>query len=98
MRSAAGERSMKASRSMSPAVFPMASKFDGVSGLQKALLSRPEIFATTLTEKLLTYASRPRSGVLRCACRPKDRAGSAARTTSGSRHSLWVSLIAHRFR
>jgi hypothetical protein len=27
-----------------------------VPGLQKALLSRPEVFATTFTEKLLTYA------------------------------------------
>jgi Protein of unknown function (DUF1592)/Protein of unknown function (DUF1588)/Protein of unknown function (DUF1585)/Protein of unknown function (DUF1587)/Protein of unknown function (DUF1595)/Planctomycete cytochrome C len=34
---------------------PDGSKFDGASGLQKALLSRPENFATTLTEKLLTY-------------------------------------------
>jgi hypothetical protein len=30
--------------------------FEGVSGLQKALLSRPELFAGTLSEKLLTYA------------------------------------------
>lgn len=35
---------------------PDGTKFDGVRGLQKALLSRPEMFATTLTEKLLTYA------------------------------------------
>lgn len=35
---------------------PDGSRFDGVSGLQKALLSRPEIFVTTFTEKLLTYA------------------------------------------
>ena len=34
---------------------PDGSKFEGASGLQKALLSRPENFATTLTEKLLTY-------------------------------------------
>ena len=34
---------------------PDGSKFDGAAGLQKALLSRPENFATTLTEKLLTY-------------------------------------------
>jgi hypothetical protein len=27
----------------------------GVSGLRAALLSRPELFVTTLTEKLLTY-------------------------------------------
>jgi hypothetical protein len=30
-------------------------QFAGVSGLRKALLSRPELFVTTLTEKLLTY-------------------------------------------
>jgi hypothetical protein len=28
----------------------------GEPGLQKALLSRPELFVTTTTEKLLTYA------------------------------------------
>jgi len=30
--------------------------FDGQSGLRQALLSRPELFVTTTTEKLLTYA------------------------------------------
>ncbi|HYP13260.1 MAG TPA: DUF1592 domain-containing protein, partial [Bryobacteraceae bacterium] len=35
---------------------PDGTKFDGVQGLQKALLSRPHAFATTLSEKLLTYA------------------------------------------
>jgi hypothetical protein len=35
---------------------PDGSQFEGVAGLQKALLSRPEVFAGTLTEKLLTYA------------------------------------------
>ncbi len=35
---------------------PDGSRFTGVSGLQQALLSRPEIFAGTFTEKLLTYA------------------------------------------
>jgi hypothetical protein len=35
---------------------PDGSKFDGVAGLQKALLNRPEIFVGTLSEKLLTYA------------------------------------------
>lgn len=34
---------------------PDGSKFEGAAGLQKALLNRPENFATTLTEKLLTY-------------------------------------------
>jgi len=32
------------------------SKFESVAGLESALLKRPEIFAATLTEKLLTYA------------------------------------------
>jgi hypothetical protein len=31
-------------------------EFDGVAGLQKAILSRPDLFASTLTEKLLTFA------------------------------------------
>ena len=35
---------------------PDGSKFDGVTGLQKALLSRPEVFVNTMTEKLLTYS------------------------------------------
>lgn len=35
---------------------PDGSKFSGVDGLQKALLLRPEIFAGTFTEKLMTYA------------------------------------------
>ena len=30
--------------------------FEGVGGLKEALLSRPELFVTTLTEKLLAYA------------------------------------------
>jgi hypothetical protein len=35
---------------------PDGSKFIGVTGLQQALLTRPELFATTVTEKLLTYS------------------------------------------
>ncbi len=35
---------------------PDGSKFEGVSGLQRALLSRPELFFTTFSEKLLTYS------------------------------------------
>ena len=35
---------------------PDGSKFEGIDGLQKALLNRPELFASTFTEKLLTYA------------------------------------------
>jgi hypothetical protein len=36
---------------------PDGSKFDGTPGLQRALLSRPDLFVSTLGEKLLTYAS-----------------------------------------
>lgn len=35
---------------------PDGSTFTGVEGLEKALLDRPDLFATTLTEKLLTFA------------------------------------------
>jgi hypothetical protein len=35
---------------------PDGSQFVGVAGLRQALLSRPDLFVTTLTEKLLTYA------------------------------------------
>ena len=33
------------------------SKIDGVAELEQALLGRPELFLTTLTEKLLTFAT-----------------------------------------
>ena len=33
------------------------SRFDGVAELEEALLARPELFVTTLTEKLLTFAT-----------------------------------------
>jgi hypothetical protein len=35
---------------------PGGGEFRGVAGLEEALLSRPELFAGTLTEKLLTFA------------------------------------------
>jgi hypothetical protein len=35
---------------------PDGSKFNGVDGLEQALLERPEIFAGTVTEKLMTFA------------------------------------------
>ena len=35
---------------------PDGSKFEGVTGLEQALLKRPELFVGTLTEKLLTFA------------------------------------------
>ncbi len=35
---------------------PDGSKFEGVTGLERGLLKRPELFVGTLTEKLLTFA------------------------------------------
>ena len=35
---------------------PDGSSFDGMADLRGALLNRPELFVSTLTEKLLTYA------------------------------------------
>jgi hypothetical protein len=35
---------------------PDGSRFEGVAGLEQALLHRPEIFVSTFTEKLLIYA------------------------------------------
>ena len=35
---------------------PDGSRFEGVDGLERALLKRPELFVGTLTEKLLTFA------------------------------------------
>lgn len=35
---------------------PDGQRFDGVEGLEQALLKHPELFATALTEKLLTFA------------------------------------------
>ena len=38
------------------ALCPAATTFDGVAGLRRALLARPDVFVGTMTEKLLTYA------------------------------------------
>ncbi len=35
---------------------PDGSSFSGLAGLKKALLNRPELFVTTTTEKMMTYA------------------------------------------
>jgi hypothetical protein len=35
---------------------PDGSKFDGIAGLEQALLRQPDAFASTFSEKLLTYA------------------------------------------
>ena len=37
-------------------VLPDGTAFEGAAGLREALLRRPDLFITTLTEKLLTYA------------------------------------------
>lgn len=37
-------------------VFPDGTKFEGMAGLKAALLSHPEEFVSTVTEKLLMYA------------------------------------------
>jgi hypothetical protein len=34
---------------------PSGATFEGVSGLKRALLARPELFVTTVTQKLVTY-------------------------------------------
>ena len=35
---------------------PLVGEFDGVDGLEAGLMSRPDLFAGTITEKLLTFA------------------------------------------
>ena len=35
---------------------PDGQRFEGIAGLERGLLARPELFARTVTEKLLTYA------------------------------------------
>ena len=69
----------------------------GVAGLEEALLRRPELFAATLTEKLLTFAlgrgveyqMRQRYG--RFSARP-------SRVATTFRRSFWESSTVRRFR
>ena len=35
---------------------PSGTTFEGVTGLKRAVLAHPELFVTTVTEKMLTYA------------------------------------------
>ena len=53
---------------------PGGTSFEGVAGLRKAVLSRPELFVTTVTEKLLDVRAGARSRVLRRSCGEGDRA------------------------
>ena len=55
MRWAAGDAAEEGKPIDAAGSLPDGSKFEGVAGLQQALLSRPEIFVTTFSEKLLTY-------------------------------------------
>ena len=50
-RKSEGQQAIDASGS-----FPGGARFEGVSGLEKALLDRPDMFVGTLVEKLLTYS------------------------------------------
>ena len=58
---------------------PDGSQFTGVGGMEAALLKRPEIFVGTLTEKLLTFAARPRDRALRRPRSSQNRAHGAGR-------------------
>ena len=48
---------------------------DGVSALRQAIVRRPELFTSTLTEKLLTYGLGPGARLLRHAGRACDCPG-----------------------
>ena len=54
---------------------PDGSKFEGLAGLQKALLSRPEVFVEHHGGKAYDVFVRPRSGVLRRSGRPQGGSG-----------------------
>ena len=58
---------------------PDGSTFDGAIGLRKAVLNRPDLFVTTLTEKLMTYALGRGLEHLRCAGCPRHHAAAACR-------------------
>ena len=70
---------------------------NGVAGLEEALLRRPELFAATLTEKLLTFALGRGVEVLRCASGAEDSSRGPARwlpllvAHSGNRQQCAVS-------
>ena len=73
-------------------------KVDGVVTLRNALLSRPDVFVGTMTEKLLTYAlgrglDAHDMPVVRSIVR-----GSRRRATTGSRRWCWGSSRACRSR
>ena len=76
---------------------PDGSTFDGMAGLRRALLNRPELFVSTLTEKLLTYALG--RGWSTTTPRLSERSRrTRARTTTGFHRWCWVSSRAPRSR
>ena len=68
--------------------FPDGSRFAGVSGLEAALLRRPELFVGTVAEKLLTYALGPRARVLRRAGDSRRSCATRAPRTSACQPSF----------
>ena len=61
---------------------PDGSQFEGVTGLERAILKRPEVFVGALTEKLLTFALGRARRRLRRPGDPQDRARLARRKLS----------------
>ena len=58
------------------AELPDGTKVDGVAALREAIVRRPEVFATTMAEKLLTYGLGRGLTYQRHAGRSRHRAGS----------------------
>ena len=52
----AGLRSGRATRRCVGSCARRSGEFNGIDGLENALLARPELFVTTLTENLMTFA------------------------------------------
>ena len=75
--SAAGERSRTTTPIDAAGGLPDGSKFEGVAGLEQALLSRPELFVDHVYRKASYLRLGPGSRVLRCPGGPQDRAGGA---------------------
>ena len=88
--SVAGGRARKQARRSTRRGLAGGTSFEGVAGLRKALLSRPELFVTTVTEKLLTYALGRGLEYYDAPAVGRSCATRAIRTT-GSHRSCWVS-------
>ena len=73
-------------------------KVDGVVTLRQALLKQPEIFVSTVTEKLLTYALGRGLQPLRHARGPRHRRRRRPAPDTVFRRLCWESSTARRFR